>query len=153
MKTKTEAGQKRKPKKKKPPFTDSPINIGGGGGIEPMVELWFDHNEYVPDPNDRDNFVNRALAFRNIEINGVSQNLGPNSTIVVEFKKGGSTKKITITASPPSVPLGVEFKGNDLRYNHQSKKHRDDGSVLKRVIINGAPTTLGEEDQIGVHTQ
>jgi hypothetical protein len=144
--------EKKKKRKKKDPG-DSPIMVGGGGGVGPMVELKFDHNDYVPDPDDRDNFINTELALNYIQlVGGDPIRLPANSEIVVEYKKGGSTGRITVEADPPTVPLGVKFNPKKLKYNHQSKKHRDDGLVLKNLTINGRTDNLGEMDVMFIHT-
>ena len=153
MTTKEKMHQKAR-NEKQPPSGDSPITVGGGGGIDPWVELGFDHDEFVPEPDDRDRFVNPDLSLAFIQINnGNPQQLPTASEIVVEFAKGNVRRRIIMSADPPNgIRLGVEFKANELRYNHQRRKHRDDGSRLTMLTINGAPTALGTNDQVSVHT-
>jgi hypothetical protein len=154
MATKRKKDQKARTKKKPPIEGDSPITVGGGGGIDPWVDLDFDHDNYVPDPDDRDNFVNLEGTLAYIQINnGNPRQLPPTSEIIVAFKKGGSNRKITIAADPPNdIPLGVKFKAKELKYNYQERKHRDDGSQLVKVTINGEVINLATNDQIYVHT-
>ena len=149
----TKKSATHKPRKKNGDVIDgSPVTVGGGGGIGPFVELEFDHNDYVPDPDDQDNFINPDLTLVEIQINDQEPlELSPHSEIVIQFQKGGN-RKVTITADPPDTPLGVRFNPKHLKYNHQQKKHRDDGSVLKKLTVDGMSTNLNEDDQIIIRT-
>ena len=151
MATKKQAGKKARTRPRKPPFdSDSPITVGGGGGIGPFVESGFDHNDYVPDPEDRDNFIDDDVVLASLEVNDTATgHITRDSEIVVNFKKGGSSGKIIVTG----VPLGVRFNGKKLRYNHQQKKHRADGWELKTLEIDSdPPINLSDTDTIEIHT-
>jgi len=154
MATKKKAGNKAA--RKGPPFGDSPILVGGGGGIGPWVELEFDHNVYLPIPGrDRDNHINPDLVPVSIIIDGSQIALPPKCKIVIEFMARAS-RYITVEADPPNTPLGIKFNGHHLPYNHRSKKHRKDGPQLRQVKVTkeGATTTfpLHDESQIKIHT-
>jgi hypothetical protein len=141
----------RKPAKRKRPRGDSPINIGGGGGkrkLPPYVTLEFDHNDYAPDPDDTDNFLNEDAVLASLKLNNVSVGtITRNSTIVIDYKKGGSTGQIILTG----IPLGIRFNGKKLRYH--LKKHRGDGWQLKTLTIDNDPSiNLAAGDRVEVLT-
>ncbi|HMJ26116.1 MAG TPA: hypothetical protein VK475_09820 [Pyrinomonadaceae bacterium] len=143
------ATKKKAAKKPRQPG-DSPINIGGGGGkrkVLPYVELWFDHDDYVPDPDDKDNFVSEANVLSSLLLNSAPKGaITRNSEIVIEYKKGGNSGEIIVTGIPP----GVRFNGKKLRY--KAKRHHGDDWQLKTLTIDNTTTNLAIDDQIEIHT-
>lgn len=154
MATKKKSRKTKRARKGRPPG-DSPILVGGGGGFDPAVELSFDHDDYVPDPDNRDNFVHPELVLDYLLLNHSNRiSLEPDSSVIIRYKRGGATDEIIVTADPnDDVPLGVEFNPKKLKYNYQSKKHRADGLILTELEIDEESTDLTDDAEIEIHTK
>jgi hypothetical protein len=132
---------KGKKKRKKQPG-DSPITVGGGGGVAPYVDLIFDHNAYDHDVKHPDNWVSENLRLVRVE-------MGTNSypvvnEVVLRYQGGGG--KITCAG----MPVVVKFKNGDLPYHNGS--HHQDGFELKDIKIdNGSPIPVTAT--VVVHTR
>jgi hypothetical protein len=150
----------KKSSKKSQPIDlgDSPITVGGGGRKrnqsgklvgDPYVDLSFLHDDYVPDPDDRDNFVNDLAMLASITVNDSDKGpINRDSEIIIEFKRAGDNGIITITGAP----LGVDFNPKKLRYDRPIKKHRALKWTLKQITVDGEVTRLEPLDKIEIHT-
>jgi len=131
--------------------------VGGGGGkrkILPYVDAGFDHDDFVPDPDDSGdiNYLSDRRVITGLDFNQSpsAYNVTRDSVITVEYRKGNNTEAVTIAG----MPVGVEFNPKKLRYDHSVKKHRGNNWQLKRLLVsNYAPRNLSMSDEIEVHTE
>jgi len=118
---------------------DSPINVGGGGGAEDdperlrsvFVDIQFDHDDYVPDPDDRDLYANELVQLWKFIIDGTEYPVTSDVTITCLNPNSNKTAKIVVSKSP----FGVKFNPHDFPYDHQSRKHTSNKTNKPRIVI------------------
>jgi hypothetical protein len=165
MAAKTRKSSKKKDDDKNRLVADSPITVGGGGGrkvrgkrVPFFMELFFNHVDYFPDPEEPNHFINPNLTLSSILINaappvtnaGALIPITADSEIVIKYRKGaGNKNKILIN----SGPFGVNFKASHLPYEYGMNKHQAAGLEITKIIIDGTVARLPARPvTIEVHT-
>ena len=118
---------------------DSPITVGGGGGLGDerenravYVGIGFDHNDYVPDLDNRELYQNEEVQLWKFLIGATEYPVNGNSvTITCLNPNTNKTAQIVIT----KLPIGISFNPKDFPYDHHTGKHTSDKSKKPRSII------------------